>query len=96
MVATMDASPAAMAPLAAAALPPPGSRSGRGKLLDKRLDAGAQARRLPSLPPMIDASRFSRMSDVSKVLDLQEPLGSLLESLLGDEADDLAGHGTTP
>ena len=65
MEATILARPAAMAPLAAEALPPPGVAVGAASCSTK---GSTPARRPPTaiLPPITAASRFSRTSNESK------------------------------
>src|SRR5208282_4391342 len=69
-----------------------GGGGGCGELFDEGLDAGAQASD-GGFAAHDRGEAVFKDERGTEILDLQEPLGGLLQGQLGDEADDLAGDG---
>ena len=70
-----------------------GGRGGRGELLNEGRDAGAEAAD-GQLAAHHGGEAVLKDERGVEVLDLEEPLGGLLQRKLGDEADDLTGDGS--
>ena len=78
-----------MAAAAAEALPPPGVAVGAAKLLDEGFDSGPQAAD-GYLSAHDRGEAVLQDQRRIEILDLQEPLGSLFQSFLGDQSDNFA------
>ena len=89
------ASPAAMAPAAAEALPPPGVAVGAASCSTK---GSTPARRPPTaiFPPMTAARRFSRISDESKFSTCRNHSAACSNAFFGISPTISLERGTTP
>src|SRR5229473_553745 len=95
MEATIAASPAAIAPLAAAALPPPGVAVGAASC---SMNGSTPARNPPTatLPLITAARRFSRMSDESKLSTCRNHSAACSRAFLGTRPTISLLVGATP